>query len=600
MKFRKFNVFIVTILVIVFSTSIWGCAEEDLQTNIGSYVEMDSSPNGNVRKNNRGLINEDVGLSMFSTEAENIDMDEDKDINRVLLIEENLPWDSNANTQVLNSLGMSVTVIDMLEFSDIDLSSYYVVIVANDQDLAFYVDYNTVKSKLAEYVEKGGILLMGACDSGWAYGVITSGLPGEVQLAPVAYDDYNYVVDKTHPIVTGELTDNVELADADLYSHYCSHREFVESSLPQGSKIILRSKNSNNPTLVEYPYGFGKVIASGLTWEHNYTQHTGNDGYGIFARKSMDDYFAYGISLINSSRGYEFRRTIGIEFEQTSQPLSGTKVPEIKAVSYEYDEEENYYNISITDYTVDNGASPFFFWKTHDGYFIDASEDYKTVKFIPNPGTEGKMVEVKAFIGDDLGHTNEYSIELEGKRPLAENGMNLEIVSNLSNVKGDDVYKIEYIAKQTNNGKLIPGTSVDIFYTLDGKGWTQIADGLLDKSSYEWKVPDIKSDSTKIKIVAQNGTKIKTIESSAFKIAPPYYIEGRVLDLNNSGVAGVTVECAGIKAITDSSGHYKIRGLDRGSYVVKVSAENKLFVKSVANVHLDDNNYCAYKIFRVK
>ena len=42
------------------------------------------------------------------------------------------------------------------------------VIVANDQDLGFYEDYNTVKSKLAEYVEKGGILLMGACDSGWS------------------------------------------------------------------------------------------------------------------------------------------------------------------------------------------------------------------------------------------------------------------------------------------------------------------------------------------------------------------------------------------------------------------------------------------------
>lgn len=598
MRFKKYNIFIITVLTMVLLTSLGVCAEENIQANIVNYIEIDSSPDENMKKNNRELISDDVGVSMFSTETENINIS--GDINRVLLIEENLPWKSNANTEVLNNLSMSVTVIDMLEFSDIDLTPYYLVIVANDQDLAFYEDYNTVKSKLAEYVEKGGILLMGACDSGWANGVMTSGLPGEVQLAPVEYDNYNYVVDKTHPIITGELTDNVELTDEDLYSNYCSHREFLESTLPQGSKIILRSKTTNNPTLVEYPYGLGKVIASGLTWEHNYDKYTSNDKYGIFARKSMDDYFSYGISLLNSSMGYEFRRTIGIEFEQTSQPVSEAKVPEIKEVCAEYDAEGNYYNMSITDYTVDDGASPFFFWETHDGYFVDASEDYKTVKFISNPGMEGEMVEVKAFIGDDLGHTNEYTIELEGKSLLSGDGIDLKIVSDFSDVNGGNIYEIEYSAKQTNDGKLIPGTSVDIFYTLDGKGWTQIADGLLDKSSFKWQVPDIKSSFAKIKIVAQNGTKIKTIETSMFEILPPYYIEGRVLDLNNSGVPSITVKCSEIETITDDSGYYIIRGLEKGSYVVNVVAENRLFVKSSVNVNLDEYNYSTYKIFRVK
>ena len=82
-------------------------------------------------------------------------------------------------------MGLSVTKINMLDFSTIDLTPYYMVIVANDQDLGFYEDYNTVKSKLAEYVEKGGILLMGACDSGWSKGTLTSGLPGKYSWHPL-------------------------------------------------------------------------------------------------------------------------------------------------------------------------------------------------------------------------------------------------------------------------------------------------------------------------------------------------------------------------------------------------------------------------------
>jgi hypothetical protein len=495
---------------------------------------------------------------------------------------------------------MSVTIINMLEFANIDLTSYYVVIVANDQNLSFYNDYNTVKEKLTEYVEKGGILLMGACDSGWASGVISSGLPGEVQIAPVSYDNNNHIADSSHPIVTGELTDKVVLTDRDLYSNYCSHREFVESSLPQGSKVILRSNKTKNPTLVEYPCGLGRVIASGLTWEHNYVQHTGNDSYGTFALKSMDDYFAYGISLINTSIGYEFRRAIGVEYEQTSKPAEGIEFPMISGVSAEFDTEKNYYILSITDYTVDKDASPFFFWKTDDGYFIDASKDYKTVKFIPDPGMKDNTVQVKAFVGDNMGYTAEYIVEVEGKRPFFEDGMNVEIISNFNNVKAEEIYKIEYKAFHKDGDKIIPGTSVDIFYTLGGEKWIQIADGILDKNSFEWKVPAIKSDFAKIKIVAQNGIKTKFVESQGYKISPSYYVTGRVLDLNDVGVEGVKVECAGMETITDNSGYFIIRGLDRGEYVISVSGEDVSFVKKEAAVYLDGNNYYAEKIFRVR
>ena len=115
-KIRKLNLFIILILAITFSINTYIFAEGNNQTESVEYA-------GN------------------------------EVINRVLLIEENYPWKSDANTTVLNKLGMSVTIINMLEFANIDLTSYYVVIVANDQNLSFYNDYNTVKEKLTEYFE---------------------------------------------------------------------------------------------------------------------------------------------------------------------------------------------------------------------------------------------------------------------------------------------------------------------------------------------------------------------------------------------------------------------------------------------------------------
>lgn len=556
-KIRKSNLFVILILILALSLNPCVFAEANTQTEAENYA-------GNT------------------------------DVNRVLLIEENLPWNSDANTTVLNKLGMSVTIIDMLDFATIDLTPYYVVIVANDQDLSFYTDYKAVKEKLDKYVEKGGILVMGVCDGGWANGKMTADLPGGVQLASIFYDNYNIIEDYTHPIVTGELTDNVPLKDEDLYSNLCSHREFMEKTLPQGTKVILRAKSTRRPTLIEYPYGAGRVIASGLTWEFSYKNKKS------FAVKAMDDYFAYAISLINSTIGYEFRRTIGIEFEQTSQPDSGADVPIINRVSADFDEENNYYTLSITDFTADNNASPFFFWKTNDGYFIDSSDDYKTVKFIPDPGMKGSIAKVTAYIGDNLGYTSQYLIEVEGKRPLSEDGMNVEIISDINNIKAEEVFKIEYNAVNKDGDKIIPGTSVDIFYTPDGENWIQIADGILDKNSFDWQVPAVKSDYAKIRIVAQNGIKIKSAESQVFRITPSYYVTGSVLDLKGTGVPGIKVECSGIETFTDNSGRFILRGLGSGEHVIRVSGDNVLFVKSEASVYLDENNYYSEKTFRVR
>ena len=105
-------------------------------------------------------------------------------------------------------------------------------------------------------------------------------LPGNVRKTS-RYVLNNYIVDFSHPIVKGNLSDDVLLLNEDLYETYTSHSCFVESTLPAGSKVILRDSDRNEPTLVEYPLGDGRVIASGLTWEY----------------KAFDDLFLYAIKV---------------------------------------------------------------------------------------------------------------------------------------------------------------------------------------------------------------------------------------------------------------------------------------------------------------
>lgn len=186
-----------------------------------------------------------------------------------MLIEDTPPWRSNANSTVLSSLGVSYDKVKASDFLSQDLGDYSVLIFANDQQFSTYANYSSFMTQVENFASLGGVVVFGACDAGWANGTITTALPGGVSKA-TKYTYYNYISDSAHPIVTGELIDDVALIDSDLNSYYCSHTYFIESTLPEGSNVILRDKSNNAPTLVEYNIGSGTIIASGLTWEHNY------------------------------------------------------------------------------------------------------------------------------------------------------------------------------------------------------------------------------------------------------------------------------------------------------------------------------------------
>ena len=163
-------------------------------------------------------------------------------------------------------------------------------------------------------------------------------LPGNV-CKTSRYVLNNYIVDFSHPIVKGNLSDDVLLLNEDLYETYTSHSCFVESTLPAGSKVILRDSDRNEPTLVEYPLGDGRVIASGLTWEYNYFYKSLNrDGKysGRYADKAFDDLFLYAIKVstinqhdITPLKKYwlnKTQHTIAVLDSDTNQGIKGAEV----------------------------------------------------------------------------------------------------------------------------------------------------------------------------------------------------------------------------------------------------------------------------------
>ncbi len=268
----------VTIILGVESIGFSGLVDIVYAKTAKAYASTNATPEGYVAENTF------LENNQLKTQAES-------DVPKVLLIEDIDPWNSTAN-QILLSEITEYTKVTTSEFLNVDLSEYGVIVFANDQPFSTYDNYAAFKEYMEIFASIGGVIVFGACDAGWAGGSLVEKLPGDVS-KKTHYVYNNYVVDSSHAIVSGILTEGQALVDKDLYSNYCSHVSFDEKSFPAGTKVILRECDSDRPTLIEYPLGKGRVIASGLTWEHNYNHY----GWGSFARIAMEDMFRYAIRV---------------------------------------------------------------------------------------------------------------------------------------------------------------------------------------------------------------------------------------------------------------------------------------------------------------
>lgn len=230
----------------------------------------------------------------------------------VLLVQTSLPWESTADTDVLDQIGFAHDVADMpavVTMGVAGLLQYDIVLIANDQVQEFYDLYAQSVDLFDEYVQQGGSLVFFAASNGWALGQLNAPLPGNVVVVPYVgvgngYAYYNYIADLSDPVVAAALSDGIPLSNDDLYSTACSHGWFAESSLPANTKVVFREADRGHPTAIRYRLGSGFVFASTNTWEYHAGSGPGNplpdNPRAVYSEKALDDVFRSAIQTVST------------------------------------------------------------------------------------------------------------------------------------------------------------------------------------------------------------------------------------------------------------------------------------------------------------
>lgn len=189
----------------------------------------------------------------------------------VALIMDVLPWGASAWTTLLPPMPTTVYNSPQLT-SDPTIWNHDLIIVAEDQPNAFYGALAANMSKFDNYLKtKCGVVVFSMSAWGWNGGNASSVvLPGGVGIA-LNLQWNNYVVQPTHPMVT---TPN--LIPTTMAGTFASHAHFTNYG---SANVIITTGTapSNEPTLMEYPYGSGHVIATThtLSFGWQYSQDAG-------------------------------------------------------------------------------------------------------------------------------------------------------------------------------------------------------------------------------------------------------------------------------------------------------------------------------------
>jgi subtilisin family serine protease len=183
-----------------------------------------------------------------------------------LVLMDSYPWGSDALLQLLAARNIPYDVAGTEQMTTIDLNAYQVVFVAGDQSPWFYDTYRANLSRFEQFVQSGGTLWFNAAAWGYSGGDLNgTRLPGGALIQGPLFEDYNEVAAPAHPLMIGVANP--------FYGTSASHGAFAE--LPAGATVIARAQASRLPTLIEYPFGAGKVLA--LMQPLEYAAQVGQD-----------------------------------------------------------------------------------------------------------------------------------------------------------------------------------------------------------------------------------------------------------------------------------------------------------------------------------
>jgi hypothetical protein len=190
-----------------------------------------------------------------------------------LVIQDYLPWGSTANVDTLVSLGYSYDVINSGGLAGYDLAANQTkaILVASDQDNAFYQTVAAALSKLETFVAGGGVLVAHACDRGYGGGDWTPypWIPGGLGHVTATYLNDLSADQPSHPVLA-DMTDPDTQLDNWIYS---THGYLT--SVPALASVVSIEGGTydGQPTYVDYELGGGRVLATMQPMEWLYGQN---------------------------------------------------------------------------------------------------------------------------------------------------------------------------------------------------------------------------------------------------------------------------------------------------------------------------------------
>ena len=213
----------------------------------------------------------------------------------ILVIQESTEWGVDMQSFLLTNFGRHSTKISSSQIPSTNFNLYDIIIVCGDENYTYYNNVSSNKPQFEAFVNAGGIVQYQLGNSVGSSVSIVDNVN-----VPYGYSEqYNTALLPNHPIVNGLPTA--------LQGNNANTGYFV--NLPLNAQIITETQNSHIPTTVEYTYGNGLVIATGMVWGYEYI-----NGYN--SGPMLTNACAYSISKIGALPTW-----------LSIQPVTGTSIP---------------------------------------------------------------------------------------------------------------------------------------------------------------------------------------------------------------------------------------------------------------------------------